>query len=234
MKPHTVRKFDQQLDAIKQGIVTMGELAQQQLAAALAALGELDTARCEQIISDDRQLDDAMLKIENLVVDLLALRQPMADDLRMVIAALRGSRDLERIGDYAKNIARHTITIARYPRHSAIDRLCNLSDPIHKMLVDAVSAYDTIDDDLANQVRDQDAAIDAEYTALFSALLQEMEQGGITPTLGTHLLFIARCLERIGDHTTNLVEDVMFIAEGALPSDTRTQADQSYYTTGSD
>lgn len=232
MKKHIVRSFDQMLDAVGQTVVSMGRLAEQQLRDATAALFEHSSERCESVLAADKDQDAALLSIENQVIDLLVLRQPMAADLRSVIGALRGARDLERIGDYAKNIAKHATTLSRFDCRDPLEQLRNLAEPVAQMLTDLVNTLERMDSEQASRVRAMDVEVDRLYTTLFQAVLSDMEAGTLAPTIGTHILFVARCYERIGDHITNVAEDVIFQVNGHLPADERERRDLSAFAVG--
>jgi len=232
MKHHIMRRYDEQLDALRKNIAMMGHLAAQQMTDAVAALSQCEPAQVDAVVSSDKTLDTHLHDVENSVIELLALRQPVADDLRLVISALRGSRDFERIGDYAKNIAKHATTLCNYPAANEVEHLTALARPIQQMLSDVVVAYAREDGDLAERVRAADVEVDRQYTEVFQSFLSEMEGGRLNPTAGAHLLFVARALERIGDHITNIAEDVIYQAKGKLPADERERGDMSPYTVG--
>ncbi len=162
-----------------------------------------------------------------MAIRMIALRQPSASDLRMVVASLRISADLERIGDYAKNAAHHLQTLQTLAPTGLEERVADIGRAVRKLIEDALSAYARKDEALAEAVRHADQSVDEQYTQLFKASLELMADDGGQVSGGTYLLFIARAFERIGDHGTNVAEDVLFLERGHIPEDDRIKADQS-------
>lgn len=222
---HIVKSYDAELQRLTGEIVRMGEIAIEQLEAALDALEERDSQAAEHVIAGDARIDSLELKASHDVIRLLALRQPMAKDLREILAALRIAADIERVGDYAANIAKRSLALNQAPRLAPAASLRALVDLAVEMLRDVLGAYLDGDAAKAMAVRERDAELDALYTGLFRELLTYMmeEPRNITPC--THLLFIAKNLERIGDHATNIAENVWFQVEGALPTEERQKGD---------
>ena len=210
---HTTKAFDAELDTFRGTICEMGGIAEQAISDAMAALvrGDLDAAA--KVVERDHRLDELEMEIERQAVEIIAMRALVADDLREVIAALRIAGVVERIGDYAKNIAKRVPSlvdsgirpIALLPEMARI-----ASEMVHNVL-DAFAARDP---DKARQVRDRDATVDDFYNSIFRALLTHMMENPHNITPATHLLFVARNLERIGDHATNVAEMVYFAATG--------------------
>lgn len=226
---HIVKSYDEQLDKVVSCLLRMGGRAEQQLGDALTILAERDSGAIGTVEDSDRQLDVELLELERGVYHLIALRQPMARDLRVILGAFRGGRDLERIGDHAKNIARHVATLAHSEPLGDEARIMELGREVQRMLAEVIKAYRAHDADLAREVRAADAAVDERYTEVFRDLLNCLGQSSADPTLCTHLILVSRSLERIGDHVTNLAEDIILIAEGEIPEDDRDKRDHSPY-----
>jgi phosphate transport system protein len=230
-KEHIVKSFDSELDNIETIIAEMGGVAEQQLAKAIEALLRRDADLARQVIADDVLLDRMERDLDTQAMTLLALRQPMAEDLRAVIAGLKTASNLERIGDYAKNVAKRSITLMQSdPVDGAPRTISRMADLVRAMISNVLDAYMERDSDKAADVRARDQEVDQLHTSLFRELLTYMmeDPGNIMPC--THLLFIAKNIERMGDHATNIAEYVHFIAHGDIPQDERPKDDQTSQT----
>jgi phosphate transport system protein len=227
---HTVLAFDAELKSLHRTVCEMGSLAAQQLEAAVAALVERDDAKAAAVIARDVELDTREQAVEAMVVRVLALRQPMARDLREVMAALKIANNLERIGDFAANCAKRTMALTQFPPTGPLRSLTRMADLAGGMVRDVVDAYVTHDLARAMAVRDRDAEVDALYTSLFRELLTYMMEGPQNITPCTHLLFVAKNIERIGDHATNVAESVGFLVSGRQPGEERSKEDLSSFT----
>jgi phosphate transport system protein len=207
MSEHTVRSFDEDLGQLTAEVARMGGLAEAQIAAALDCVLRRDVRLAEKVREGDRELDDLDAEIERHAIRVIALRQPMADDLRHAVAAMKISSNLERIGDLAKNIAKRSLVLAgseaATPLSRSIDRLGRL---VAARLKDVLDAYTASDVERAVAVWTRDEEIDSHYDSLFRELLTYMMGDPKMITPGAHLLFIAKNLERIGDHATNIAE----------------------------
>lgn len=225
---HTVKAYDADLTRLKNIIAELGGLAEHQLASAMTALDERNTELAGKIIAGDRRLDELDAAVNSFVVRLLALRQPMARDLRLIVSSLRISSDLERIGDLAKNIAKRTLTLAqsgnvRGPRVARVGRL------VQTVLRDIIDAYVADDAEKAILAWKRDGEIDDLCTALFSEVLAAMIESPQTIAGSTHLLFAIKNIERIGDHANNIAESVHFLVLGHPIGDVRPKgADSSF------
>ena len=221
---HTIKAFDAELDTLRGTICEMGGIAEQAISGAMEALVRRDLEAAAKVVERDHRLDTLEAEIERQAVQIIALRAPMADDLREVIAALKIASVVERIGDYAKNIAKRVPSlvdsgirpIALLPEMGRI-----AAEMVHNVL-DAFAARDAVK---AQQVRDRDAAVDDFYNSIFRALLTHMMENPHNITPATHLLFVAKNLERIGDHATNVAEMVYFAATGQHLGDRAKGAD---------
>lgn len=208
-------------------ILRMGGLAESQLAAALQAVARRDTVLAEEVIETDQQLDDLELAVNTLTTRLLALRQPVAVDLRVIVSSLRISTDLERIGDLAKNSAKRAMTLSQAAPVDAAQSIPRLGAMVQRMLQDVLDAFTKRDVDRAIEVWQRDEEVDRLYNSLFREYLTYMMEDPRNITPCTHLLFIAKNLERIGDHATNLAEAVYFLINGARLREIRRKSDDT-------
>jgi len=227
MSDHTAKAFDDDLLFLRNETERMGELAALQLRHAMRAVVSSDPILAEKVIEKDPQLDQAEAQIEAAAIRLIALRQPVSVDLRDVISAMKIAGNLERCGDLAKNIAKRALVISgaklRSPATGSVDRMGQL---VLTRLEQVVHAARDQDIDAAGQVWQRDEEIDQQYDALFRELLTFMMGDPATITSSTHLLFIAKNLERIGDHATNIAELVHFQVTGdAMPAAERPKWD---------
>ncbi len=212
---HIVKAFDKDLAELDARIARMGALAEEELEGALRALRKRDPDMAEQVILRDREIDQLEQQVEDGAVSIIIRRQPMAADLRQVIGALKTANELERIGDLSKNISRRVITLAASkppkPLKKGLKRMGKL---VITQLHDVLDAYARRDAELALKVREADEEVDESYSALFRELLTYMMEDPRTIGMCTHLLFGARNLERIGDHVTNIAENIYYLVTG--------------------
>lgn len=224
---HIVTAYDQEFAQLRKLFSEMSGLAESQLDGALRALSKRDTSIAEDVRRSDRRLDTLEAEVDALVVRMLALRQPVANDLRMVIAMLRSASDIERIGDYAKNIAKRIPTLSQMPVSPVTRSVTRLGRLTQAMLKDVFDAYADQDVEKAIVVWEADEEVDELYTSVFRELLTYMMEDPRYITSCTHLLFIAKNLERIGDHATNIAETLHFQVEGVRLEERRPKADAS-------
>ena len=225
---HIVTSFDDELNQLHSIIAEMGGLCEQQLAMAITALVKRDSEKAQTVIKGDKAIDALEQEVDNLSLRILALRQPMAADLRAVIASLKTASDLERIGDYAKNIAKRAITLAQTePISNTAGTIARMGEIVQTMIKNVLDAYIEGDGAKADDVRARDEEVDLLHTGLFRDLLTQMMEnpGDITPC--THLLFIAKNIERMGDHATNIAEYVHYQVHGHAPTQARSKSDDS-------
>jgi phosphate transport system protein len=226
---HIVRSFDNELQGLNQIIVRMGGMAESMLATAIEALVKRDSDLAAKVIRADKEVDALEKTADEMAIKLIALRQPMANDLREVIAALKIASDIERIGDLAKNLAKRTLALNQAPpAHPAyaIPRMANLVQGIIK---DTLDAYVARDAERALDVWHRDEEVDEMYTGLFRELLTYMMEDPRNITSSTHLLFIAKNIERMGDHATNIAENIYYLAKGEQLEGRRPKGDQSSF-----
>lgn len=213
-KDHIVKSFDEEIRKLNNYITHMGGLAESQLQAAIETLVKRDADTASRIIQDDSKIDEQENLISQQVVRLLALRQPMAIDLRQIVAALKISSDLERIGDYATNIAKRSIALAQLPPLKPLFAIPRMARLVQQNIKDVLDAYTEADADKAIQVWQRDEEVDEMYTSLFRELLTYMMEDQRNISASIHLLFIAKNVERMGDHATNVAETIHFIVHG--------------------
>ena len=224
---HIIKSYDQELQRLDNIISEMGGTAESQLASAMEAMIKRDSDLAAIVIESDARVDELEREVESLVVRLLALRQPMARDLRQIIAALKISTDLERIGDYATNVAKRSIALDQVPAVKPIYALPRMGRLAGAMIKDVLDAYVERDADKAMAVWLRDEELDEMYTSLFRELLTYMIEDPRNITSGTHLLFMAKNLERIGDHTTNVAETLYFLVNGTAMQQVRPKRDRT-------
>ena len=217
---HIVKSFDSELQRLYGEIGRMGEIAIAQLDGAVDVLMRRDSRAAERVVANDVAINELEHEVSTDVLRLLALRQPMARDLREVYAALRISADIERIGDYAANVAKRSMVLNQIALAAPVRGIPALAKLANELVRDAVQSYRDRDADRALVVRNRDVELDAQYTALFRELLTYMAEDPKQITACTHLLFMAKNIERIGDHATNIAENTWFLVHGeSLPAD---------------
>jgi phosphate transport system protein len=226
---HIVKSYDEEQRRLVGEIIRMGETSVAQLEAALDVVERRDDRAAQRIIANDEAIDTLERQISHDVMHL-ALRGPMARDLREILAALRIPSDIERIGDYAANVAKRSIALNVSPPMPHITGLRALGTLAVRQVRDVLIAYQNSDANYALQVRERDAELDAHYTALFRELLTYMMEDPRNITPCTHLLFMAKNLERIGDHATNIAENVWFLVHGDQPLPPRDKRDETSTT----
>lgn len=228
---HIVKSFDEDLSRIDTIIAEMGGLAERQLAQAVEAMVKRDSELAETVIASDKRIDALEAQLDDHAIRLLALRQPMAEDLRLVISALKMASNLERIGDYAKNVAKRTLILsAMEPVGNATQTLARMAGQVQDMIKTVLDAYGARDIAKAADVRLRDEEVDLMHTSLFRELLTYMMEDPRNITACSHLLFMAKNVERIGDHTTSIAEYVHFMVKGEMPPDERPKKDLSSQT----
>jgi len=211
---HTVKAFDNEIGALRGHIAEMGGRAESAIKRAMDALVRRDMVLAAQVIEDDKIIDRLESEVEKLAVQIIALRAPMADDLRDVVAALKIASVLERIGDYGKNIAKRAGALERRRTIEPLSLLPSMAQVATEMVSDVLNAFAARDAELALSVVERDRVVDDFYNSIFRTLVTYMVE--YPPVIGdaAHLLFIAKNLERVGDHATNVAEMVYFAATG--------------------
>ena len=225
MGEHIVKTYDEELKRVSSTLLRMGGVVEGQIAAAIQAVARRDSALAQQVIEADRQVDELDADVDHLCTRLLALRQPMAVDLRAIISAIKITADLERIGDYAKNIAKRAIALSQGPSIGPLYGVPRIGGMVQRMVKDVLDAYAEQDVDRAIDVWKRDEEVDELYNSLFRELLTYMMEDPRNITACTHLLFIAMHIERWGDHATNIAEIVYFLISGRHLSEARPKGD---------
>jgi phosphate transport system protein len=222
---HIVKSFDSELTRLYGEIKTMGALSVRQLVSAGAILQARDSDAADQLISQDAEIDALERDVSHDVLRLLALRQPMARDLREVYSALKIAADIERVGDLAANVAKRSKVLNLSREIPAISALPAMVALAAELVSESIKAYLGRDAELAQRVRERDAELDQLYTRLFREVLTYMAEDARMITPCTHLLFIAKNIERIGDHATNIAESAWFVVHGEAMIEARTKLD---------
>lgn len=225
---HIVKAFDKDISGVEGLLLEMGGLVETQLNDATTVLLRRDLELANEVRKKDRQINELEHEIHERAVRLLALRQPMADDLRTTVAFMKVSANLERIGDYAKNIAKRTRVLAETkPIGASENTLKRMSKMVQTMIHDALEAFVRQDLDAANDILARDQEVDLMHNTLFRELLTHMMEDprNITPCM--HLLFIAKNIERAGDHVAGIAQQIHYRVSGSLPEEKRPKGDKT-------
>jgi len=223
---HTLRAFDEDIDELRGKVAEIGELAIAAVGGAIAALESGDQVLAARVVQNDKAIDALERQIDHLTIQTIALRAPMADDLRDLVATLKISGVIERIGDYAKNIARRVPSVSRASAELEQEKLQEMAMLATDLVRDAVAAYAHRDADLARSVCNRDHVIDDQYSVIFRELINHMSSDPTKVGDATHILFISKYLERIGDHATNVAEMVYYAATGDVLLDREKGSDR--------
>ena len=231
MSEHIVTSYESQLQNLNNTIIKMGALAESQFADSVMTLQKNNPDIVDRIVGKDERLDDFEKKLESLVIDLIALRQPLAIDLRETVSSMKISSELERVGDLSKNIAKRSLAL-KLPIENAIFKdLKNCAELVQKNLKLAMDAYAKRSADSALEVWIKDQNIDNIISALMEEILKFMKLNKKNLEDGTHLLFVAKNIERIGDHATNIVEQIYFLIRGTQIKGERPKGQESIVRT---
>ena len=217
MQEHTVKAFDEDITRLRGLIAEMGGIAEVAIEESMRALVSGDEELATAVVERDKKLDLLETEVDALAIRIIALRAPMADDLREIIAALKIGGVVERIGDYAKNIAKRVGKIEGRKRFEPLTLIPAMAEVAAEMVHDVLTAFAARDPVLAREVIERDAKVDAFYDSIFRNLVSYMVENPATISSAAQLLFVARNIERIGDHATNVAEMVHFAALGTLP-----------------
>jgi len=231
MPDHTVTAYDEELTALKSRIAEMGGLAETIVSNSVTALVTQDLTLAQSMIEHDVRLDELQQDVEIKLIEIIARRQPMGSDLREIMAAGRIANDLERVGDLAKNVSKRVIAIDNDLQSKklsiGVEHIAELALAQLKQVLDAYTKRDAV---AARNVRERDSEIDAIYTSLFRELLTYMMEDPRNITQCAHLLFCAKNIERIGDHATNIAENVYWMTTGERLADERPKVDETGVT----
>ena len=229
---HIASAFDRDLEAVQAMIMRMGGLVEASILEAATALEKRDVELAEAVRKGDKAIDAMEQEISEEVARVIALRAPMSSDLRTVLTVLKISGNLERVGDYAKNIAKRASVLVEMPEvGGSTGAVRRMARAVEAMMKDALDAYITRDVDLALEVRDRDLDVDQMYNALFREFLTHMMEDPRNITSCMHLHFIAKNIERMGDHVTTIAEQVVYLVTGEMPEEDRQKGDRSAYMT---
>ncbi len=227
MGEHTVTSFDEELEHIDRLILTMSGLAGSMVSASIAALLDSDQAAAQRVISDDAIMDARQREIDDRSITLIGKRQPMAQDLRAVLGAIRMAGDLERIGDLAKNVAKRVGAVGQSTTPRDLSQgIDDMAEIVLAQIGGVTDAYVARDAPLLQTLREDDEKVDRKYTSVFRELLTYMMEDPRNITPCTHLLFCAKNLERIGDHVTNIAENAYYVITGSQLSPNRPKLDE--------
>ncbi len=228
---HIVKSFDEDLKHIETLIIEMGGFVEKHISESATALARRDTELAAFIIKGDKRIDALEAEVDQAVVRILAQRQPMAQDLRAVVVAPKIASNLERIGDYAKNIAKRTSVLAKaQPIGSSAATIKRMCVMVQDMVKDVLEAYVSRNEAMADDVRRRDEEVDQMHNTLFRELLTYMMEDprAISPCM--HLLFISKNVERMGDHTTSIAEQVHYMVSGEIFDEERPKSDTTSTT----
>ncbi len=226
---HIVKSYDDELKRLTNLLARMGGLVETQIATAIQAVIQRDAELAASVVSADVRVDDLEREIDDQVLRVMALRQPVASDLRLVLGALRIGADLERAADYAKNVAKRASVLAQVPPLRPIHSIPRMGAMVREMLKDVLDAFASHDVTKAISVWNRDEELDEMYSSLFRELLTYMMEDPRNISGSTHLLFIAKNIERIGDHTTNIAETIHFLVRGVPLREARPKGDASNF-----
>ncbi len=226
---HIVKSYSQELQQLRDLMTEMGGLVENQVSLAMQAITDGDPALAAQAVEQDADVDALERQAEQLVIRMLALRQPMAADLRGVVAALKITAAMERIGDYAKNVAKRSIVLGQFRLPFALTAISSMARLVQENLRLVIDAIGEEDAQKAIQVWRSDEAIDDLYNSIFRELVTYMMEDARNITPCTHLLFIAKNLERMGDHATNIAENVHYAITGEVFADERPKGSGTAY-----
>ena len=226
LEPHIHTAFDNDLEAVQALVMRMGGLVEKSLLDASEALDRRDEALAQQVRAADRAIDELDEMIQQDAARIIALRSPAATDLRTVLTVMRIASALERSGDYAKNLAKRSLVLMEMPQiPGASGTIRRMAKLVVQQLSDALDAYIARDAAKAWEVRARDQEIDQMYSGMFRQLLTFMLEDPRTITASMHLHFIAKNIERVGDHATSIAEQVIYLVEGKMPSEDRPKHD---------
>ena len=225
---HIASAFDRDLEAIQAQIMKMGGLVENAILEAAISLETRDEERAEAVRQGDKAIDALEETINEEAARVIALRAPTASDLRLVLSVIKVSSNLERIGDYAKNLAKRTGVLSQMaPVNGSAVALRRMAKEVEGMLKDVLDAYVARDAELAQDVIDRDMQVDQMYNALFREFLTFMMEDPSNITACMHLHFIAKNIERMGDHVTSIAEQVVYLVTGAIPDEARPKGDKT-------
>ena len=225
---HIVSSFDEDMGKLRGLFMEMGRIVASQLKAATQALRQEDRDLAKQVMAGDKQLNHLELELNDLAIDILALRQPFAGDLRQVVTTLKSAGHLERMGDLARNMAQRTNTITKAEAEKgSIETLIRMSESVQIMTNSILTAYERSDVDIANEVRAQDVAVDQLHNTLFREMLTYMMEDPRNISGCMHVMFMAKNIERMGDHVADIAKELIYMKTGDWPEEKRVKRDKT-------
>ena len=230
---HIVTAVDTDLGQIETLLLEMGGLVEAQIADGVQALITRDVEAGQRVRRKDKQVDAFESKIDELAIRFIAMRQPMAVDLRRVVTALKITSALERMGDYAKNMGKRVEVLAEAETiGGSLKAIERMSELVREMVRDVLDAFIARDTAMAYEIRDRDEQVDQLHNTMFREMLTYMmeQPENITPCM--HLLFITKNIERMGDHATGIAEQIIYLVDGSLPDEDRQKGDETSYYAG--
>jgi phosphate transport system protein len=213
-KEHTVRSYDQELELLQSKLLQMGKVTEEQLKKAIEALVSKDSGLAVDVIYSDSRVNELQAEVDSLTVRMLAMRQPMALDLRSIISALKIAAELERIADYAANIGKNVFDLNHVSLEEPVKQIIQMAEVAGQMLNDVMRTYQETDVSKALDVWNRDEEINGIYANILSQLRSYMKVDSDNIKTYTSLIFVSRCCERIGDHIKNIAESVYYIEHG--------------------
>jgi len=229
MSAHIHKSFDNDLKQVRNKVIIMAEMVCKELSDSIQAFSSRDQDSAADAVAADTLVNASERIIDDQIIKSIVLHQPVASDCRQLIAALRIAKDLERIGDYATNIANHSMTLDQLDITGEEQRVIDMGHAVTTMLEEVIEAFTEQDAGKSELVRQQDEQIDQLFTKIFSELLTINSNNAKLSSSCTHLSFIARSLERIGDHITDIAEEILYTVDGKFPEDDRIKADETAF-----
>ncbi len=229
MSAHIHKSFDNDLKQVRNKVIIMAEMVCKELSDSIQAFSSRDQDSAADTVAADTLVNASERIIDDEIIKSIVLHQPVASDCRQLIAALRIAKDLERIGDYAINIANHSMTLDQLDITGEEQRVIDMGHAVTTMLEEVIEAFTEQDAAKSELVRQQDEQIDELFTKIFSELLIINSNNAKLSSSCTHLSFIARSLERIGDHITDIAEEILYTVDGKFPEDDRITADETAF-----
>lgn len=225
---HIVSSFDEDMDQLRGLLLEMGRIVSSQLRAATQALRQEDRDLAKQVMAGDKQLNELELELNDLAINILALRQPFASDLRQVVTTLKSAGHFERMGDLAGNIAQRTNTITKAEAEKgSIETLVHMSDTVQIMTNSILTAYERSDAEMAQEVRAQDVTVDKLHNTLFREMLTYMMEDPRNISGCMHVMFMAKNIERMGDRVADIAKELIYMKTGDWPEEKRVKRDKT-------
>jgi len=225
---HIVSSFDEDMTQLRNLFLEMGRIVTSQLQAATRALRKEDRVLAKQVIAGDKELNTLESELNDLAIKILALRQPFATDLRNVVGTLKSAGHFERMGDLARNIAQRTNTITKAEAETgSIETLVRMSDQVQVMTNSIITAYERLDEELAEEVRALDETVDRLHNSLFREMLTYMMEDPRNISGCMHVMFMAKNIERMGDNAADIATEIIYMTTGKWPEESRIKKDKT-------